>query len=276
VAIPRRWIERWRHVDQQPETYIGYLDASRGSDRRQADADPAGFHASLELAPGHHVLDVGCAMGETLRRLAPLVGPSGRLVGVDASTAMIAEAAARGAGTVPPIEAFVADAARLPFEGAMFDRVLASSLLQHLDEPEPAIAEMARVVRPGGRVIVAEHDWDTLVIEADPPELARRMCQTFRDALPSGTIGRRAAELFARHGLTDVTVRPLTYVIRGFEEGDAIDRAFAIELAVEAAVPAGIIGPREADAWRSQLLERARDGRFFLSFTAFETSGTRR
>jgi ubiquinone/menaquinone biosynthesis C-methylase UbiE len=212
-----------------------------------------------------------------LRRVAPLVGSDGRVVGVDASAAMVEEARRRAATSSDslPIELVHCSATSLALPSAAFDRVTAGAVLQHLDDPALAIREMARVTRSGGRVLVTEQDWDTLVIDAEPLDLARRMCRCFSDALPNGTIGRRAGGLFARAGLIDVRVKPLTQVITTIAEGDATDRAFAVELAREAALPAGIIDAREASEWREQLLARGREGCFFMSFTAFEISGTK-
>lgn len=101
--------------------------------------------------PGAHLLDVACGPGILARSAAPLVGPSGRLVGVDINAGMVA-AARRGPTTEPAIEWHVASAEDLPFADAAFDVVAAQQGIQFFGDLPAAVAEMARVTRPGGRV----------------------------------------------------------------------------------------------------------------------------
>src|SRR4029077_11540308 len=118
---------------------------------------PAGIRACkrlvLERAPltrGIAVLEVGCGPGTDLFDAAEIVGPSGRLVGVDASEVMVAEARRRAAevGVVVTLER--GDVQALSFPDGMFDVCRAQRLLEHLRDPARALAEMRRVTRPGG------------------------------------------------------------------------------------------------------------------------------
>ncbi len=106
----------------------------------------------LELAPGEVVLDIACGPGNVTRRLLPRVGTSGLVVGLDASATMLGQAVAE---TGAPNAAYVrADAERLPFRDASFHAVCCYAALYLMDEPFTAIAEMIRVLAPGGRVAV--------------------------------------------------------------------------------------------------------------------------
>jgi streptomycin 6-kinase len=98
------------------------------------------------LAPAT-VLDVGCGSGELAERVQREVAP-GSLVAVDDSIRMVELAGARG------IDARVADIVALPFDDASFDVVLADRVLYHLDEIDTGVAELARVLRPGGALVV--------------------------------------------------------------------------------------------------------------------------
>jgi ubiquinone/menaquinone biosynthesis C-methylase UbiE len=105
----------------------------------------------LALEPGGRVLDVGCGEGTDVERLAELVGPAGEAVGVDSSERLIAAARKKRRGR------FVAGrATELPFPDDAFDACRADRVLQHLAEPQRAVGEMARVVRPGRNVAVSE------------------------------------------------------------------------------------------------------------------------
>lgn len=103
--------------------------------------------AAEHLAGADEVLDVGTGEGQ-LARLA-VAGGARRVVGVDPTTAQVAEAAARGGG---PCYAR-AGAAALPFHAHAFDAAVACLVFEHIEAVDEAIAEVARVLRPGGRFL---------------------------------------------------------------------------------------------------------------------------
>ena len=104
------------------------------------------------------LLDVGCGPGTITCDLARAVAP-GRVVGIDASEAVIAEARAEAAEAGPVTVSFeVADLFALPFADDSFDVVHAHQVLQHVADPVAALVEMRRVCRPGG--VVAARDGD--------------------------------------------------------------------------------------------------------------------
>ena len=102
------------------------------------------------IEDGQRVLDVACGTGVVARAAADRVGRSGSVVGLDLNPAMLEVAA----GTRRDIEWRQGDAANLPFEDSEFDAVLCQSALFFFPDVDAAVAEMARVVRPGGGVAV--------------------------------------------------------------------------------------------------------------------------
>lgn len=109
------------------------------------------------LAPGMLVLDLGCGPGP----YHPAIAARGaRTVGVDASPGMAREAAAQARAGRWPVDAVVADAERLPFRDDCFERVLANHMLYHVPDQARALREMRRVLKPGGRVVLATNAAD--------------------------------------------------------------------------------------------------------------------
>ncbi|MBC7665575.1 MAG: methyltransferase domain-containing protein [Caulobacter sp.] len=134
---------------------------------RAASAYEASWQAPLDLArhsllerlrprPGERVLDVACGTGVLARELARLVGTTGEVVGIDLSQAMIdaANGRERDPASAPTHHARM-DAQSLAFPDASFDVVLCCFGLMYLPDAERALAEMRRVLRPGGRVGLA-------------------------------------------------------------------------------------------------------------------------
>jgi SAM-dependent methyltransferase len=97
----------------------------------------------LSLAPGDAVLDVGCSAGVWTHHVGRRVA---RSVGVDTDGPTVA----LGGRLHPGVELLEADARRLPFRDGEFDKVVFISTLEHIEEPAVALAEVTRVLRPGG------------------------------------------------------------------------------------------------------------------------------
>jgi demethylmenaquinone methyltransferase/2-methoxy-6-polyprenyl-1,4-benzoquinol methylase len=104
------------------------------------------------LREGRSALDVACGTGMLAAELARLVGPTGRVVGTDFSPEMLALAGRRH----PEVRWQEADALALPFADALFDAATMAFGLRNLSDPGAGAREMARVVRPGGGLVVLE------------------------------------------------------------------------------------------------------------------------
>jgi SAM-dependent methyltransferase len=150
----------------------GYgADAIAFMERRSAET-----HAAFvlpRLAPGTRLLDCGCGPGAITVGLAQRVAP-GLVVAVDrepSQTALTAERAA--AEGVDNVEVQVADVAALPFPEGSFDAVFAHALLEHLSRPAEALAEMRRVLAPGGMIALAAPDFGGFLLAPPDPEVDR-------------------------------------------------------------------------------------------------------
>ncbi|SCB56266.1 Methyltransferase domain-containing protein [Rhizobium aethiopicum] len=111
--------------------------------------------AQLPLKPGDRILDVGCGPAWFWAATAGLLPENLQLTLADLSPGMINEAVARcSALPFASVEGHQADAAALPFEDGAFDLVIAMHMLYHLPNPAAGIAEMSRVLKPGGFLAV--------------------------------------------------------------------------------------------------------------------------
>lgn len=248
--------------------YASYLDSVR-------DVGAVGewkerSFALLEARPGAVILDVGCGTGDDVLSLAARVAPGGRVIGVDASAAMIEEAARRTEGGPAGMEFRVADAGRLDLPAASVDAARAERTLQHLDRPADAVAEMARVVRPGGRVVVAEPDWDTLVVDPGDPGTGREVTRAAAQRVRSGTVGRRLRRLLLDAGLVEVDVVARALVVQDHARAELL---FDLDGALDLAVAAGPVDRASATAWREELARAAEAGLLLAAMTAFMAWG---
>lgn len=124
------------------------------------------------LNPGEAVLDVGCGAGFDARVAVAQVAPEGRVVGLDASGAMVARARELWAlNPVAHLYFLRAAAENLPFPDHSFHVVLSNGVFNLVVDKETAAREMVRVLRPGGRLYLA----DMVLVEPLPPERESRI-----------------------------------------------------------------------------------------------------
>jgi ubiquinone/menaquinone biosynthesis C-methylase UbiE len=249
-----------------PAHFVRFLDAASAEGSFQAYKRLLGQFLNLE--PGVRLLDIGCGTGDDARAMAELVGPNGRVVGVDNSQAMITEAEKRAAGQPLSVEFRVADALHLPFPDDSFDGVRADRSPMHMPDPRQALAEMVRVVKPDGRVVVYEVDFETLVLDVDEKALARKMVRCWCDGFRDGWLGRRFPWMFRQVGLKEVTTVPHVLVLT-----PALAQLLVGETTVNRAVAQGTLTPAEGQAWLAHLDEVQRQGRFFSTMTGFLVAG---
>jgi SAM-dependent methyltransferase len=227
---------------------------------------------ALEIRAGARLLDVGCGAGDDARALARLVGPQGRIDAIDVDPMMVVEAGRRSVGEQLPIVFRVGDVYELDYADGTFDGARAERTFLHLAEPARALAQMARVVKQRGKVVVLDRDIETRTIDVPDRALTRRILNFWCDSFLGGWIGRRLPRLFHEAGLADVTTEAVTVIDRDFA---AFDAQYDVARIVERAVAAGAIGPEEGARWLASLRQQAGAGSFFSSMTSFVVSGRR-
>lgn len=268
--VPERDVATgFRDVDRtgDPGYYMRFLEGVSGVEwvrqmkRRSYDL--------MQVRPGDHVLDVGCGLGDDVCALAALVGPTGRAVGIDASEAMIAEARKRSEGTGLPVEFAVCDAHRLDFPDGSFAACRTERTLIHVAEPAQAVAELARVTKPGGYVVAAEAEPETMVIYPGDKATTRRIVQTYADSIRNGWIARQLVGLFMDAGLIDVVPVPEVLLVVELE----LVRQFWLDAHLEQIKQTGILPAHQVDAWLAELVEAQQRGRFLFSLAGFTAVG---
>ena len=140
----------------------------------------------------------------------------------------------------------------------------------HLEAPERALAEMIRVSRPGGRVVVFDFDWDTLVVDHPDRGSTRKMLDLMADSLRNGRIGRRLPGMFEAAGLREISIAPHTVLMHC---------AFFQQLfggTLKRAQEQGRLSEREIVRWLEPLAGAAQAGRFFAALTGFIVAGRKR
>jgi ubiquinone/menaquinone biosynthesis C-methylase UbiE len=263
----------WDNVDRtsDPHWYRNYLDAFNAMETVRAWKERS--FGMLAVEPGHRLLDVGCGLGGDAITLAGRVGAGGRVVGVDNSEQLIVAARERVAGSPLPVEFRVGDIYALAFADGAFDGCRADRVFQHLDRPADALNELIRVTKPGGRIVVGDPDWETLIFDAPQSAVTRTILNFVCDSHRNAWMGRQLYAHFHGAGLAEVTVATDTLL---FTEYGLADLTVALGTRVRQAQDAEVITEHEAAEWLDALAAAADAGRFFAAMTCFTVSGRKR
>jgi SAM-dependent methyltransferase len=244
--------------------------AARGIERIYMTPDVlaqrARFLQLLAPRPGERILDVGIGPGFLTYDLLPVVGESGLVAGVDFSPVMIELAKQRCAGRGPQ-DFRLAEATALPFGDESFDAVTSCQVYEYVTDLEKALAEVRRVLRPGGRIFVLDTDWDSVVWNTANPARMRRVLEAWDEHLHDPHLPAKLGSLLTRSGfrLTHVEIIPILNAAlhpHCYSHG--------IQQAIASFVPGhrGVTEP-EAKAWAAELRELGARGEYFFSVNRY-------
>ena len=207
------------------------------------------FFADLDVRPGQAALDIGCGPGTDLGRLADAVGAEGSVVGIDREPRMLDEARRRLSDR-PNVELRSGDIDALPLAEDSVDRARVDRVLQHVLDPVRALAEVRRVLRPGGLFGMAEPDWDSLAVADEDIGTTRAFADFVAGRVRNPTMGRDLVRLCVHAGLRVKSVDPIAVLFRDFETADQI---LGLRRNAGRAVLAGKLAEEDAEAWVRRL-----------------------
>lgn len=232
----------------------------------------AAFCEIVDPKPGECILEVGSGSGILCRLMTPHLQPNGHVVGMDISPHLLLEAKKYALPEEPGKHiSFECGAGEsLPHSCEAFDGAFAARLLLHAKDPDAIVCEMVRVVKPGGRIVVMDWDFDSVVVDHPERELTRRLLHWRSDHHGGNNwSGRQLWRRMAVAGLKYLSTHPVTTVVHSESDGLTQSLLRAAQVSREG----GAISADEFDAWVSTLKERIQEGTFFASIVYFIIKG---
>lgn len=228
--------------------------------------------AALDPQPGERAVDVGAGTGTEVRRMASLVGDQGEAVGVEPHAGMRAAAESRAADEGVAARFVDGDALALPFADGSIDAIRCERVFQHLIDPEGAAREIARVLAPGGRAVVIDSDWGSVVQSMGDPDVVRRLNEASWRRTANPFSGRNLKGQLHRAGLAvDPDIAATAVLI----PDEVLGQLDFIRMNTGPSVEEGAITADEAAALERDVLASLAAGDAFFAVTMFAVEGRR-
>lgn len=228
----------------------------------------------LAARPGDRLLVAGCGSSILCRQIAPAVVPDGSVTGLDISPELvsIARNLARQADLVDVIHWCTGKAEALPFASASFTVALAARLFLHVSDPQAVLGELKRVLRPGGKLVAMDWDFETVAVDHSNRELTRRILHRRCDHYGGNNwSGRQLYRQMVEAGFYHLELFPVVSVAVGKRDSLTLSLFRAAQVARDD----GGITPGEHSEWAGELGSALAAGRFFASIVYFIVSGER-
>ena len=220
-------------------------------------------YSMMHAGEGQMVLDVGCGPASDTIALGKIVGSKGKVIGVDQDPDMITTANQRAAeaGVSDIVEHLLTDGAKLPFEDNTFDSCRSERVFQHVVEADQLLAEMIRVTKPGGYIVVADADHSTHGTSTQYDDMDLRFRELALKVLKNPHVGRKLHKMMVFAGLVDVEAHPVLRAWTDFNRW----RPVAFDLGIPIGLKMEAWTQQEADQYEADLQQLHDRGAFYAN-----------
>ena len=223
----------------------------------------------LDPRPGEKLLDIGCGNGLLTAELARAVGLAGQVTGVDPSKDMRGPAIER-CQEYEWVRIANGDAETLPVGDESIDKAVSIQVFEYLNDIPAALVEVYRVLKPGGRLVIADMHFDTLIWFSENPDRMEKMKASWNEHCVETGLPEVLHSLMQRAGFTIETIRPVVFCDHVLKsDGIAI---MMLRLMERYAIQKGHLPEDDVRAWRAEQEKLAQEGRFFFSFNHYVVS----
>jgi len=224
------------------------------------------FLRALDPKPGERVLDIGSGPGFLAAAIADAVRSLGAVHGVDISEPLLAVARAHCADR-PWVEFHRADATQLPFPDQDFDAVISTQVLEYVRDVDAALAEIHRVIRPAGRVVIVDTDWDSIVWHSPNSERMSRVLAAWEQHAANCYLPRTMSDQL-RHAGFQVEAEKVIPLFNPAYDANTYSNRIIDSIVAFVTGRNGIVRA-EAEAWAQELRQVGERGEYFFSLNRY-------
>lgn len=220
----------------------------------------------LSLEPGEKVLDIGSGPGQQTSEIAASVGASGSVQGIDSSESMIAIARHRCGGH-RGVDFQLAVATQLPFKDEAFDVALCTQVYEYVAEIDTALSELYRVLRPGGRALILDTDWDSIIWHTTDRVRMRRILRAWDEHLADPRLPETLLPALRKAGFQ--TVETHIFPLLNTHCSEDTYSYWLMQFIESFVAGRDNLSADELDAWAVELRKHHEHGSYFFSLNRY-------
>lgn len=247
-------------TDEEVKRLEAMYASSDAAERRRFVRD------ALALESDEGVIAVGCGPGFETAGISEAVGTGGRVHGIDSSEAML-DLADHRCRELEQVTHEQGDAVALPVDDDRFDAAVCVQVVEYVEEVDAAIAELGRMLKPGGRAGVYATDWDSVVWHSSDRDRMARVLAAWEDHCALPHVASRLSGHVRDAGLVVDAVEPFTFLSLELTE-DAFGY-HALDFIEAYVADHDAIGPTEAEAWADDLRDIDERGETLFNQTSY-------
>lgn len=224
---------------------------------------------ALEPREGEHILDIGAGPGLLVADMAAVVGPEGHVTGLEISDSMLAVARRRCASLpiADRITLVKGDATAPPFPDSSFDAATSTQVYEYVPDVDLALAELHRVLRPGGRALILDSDWASIVWNTTDQARMNRVLAAWVDRFADPHLPRSLSRRLRDAGF-QIRHRAILALLNPEYDPNSYSVANASIMADYVTGRYGLT-PDEVQAWQQDLTQLGAEGRYFFSLNRY-------
>ena len=222
----------------------------------------------MDLQPGQKVLEAGCGLGRRAQLIAQKTNYQVEVTAIDKSEKTLALAKKLASATNLIYQQV--DVESLPFASDYFDVVTADRLLICFKDPLPALKEMYRVLKPGGKLVVTDFDPASIFIAPADEKMHQVFMDIYMPSFSNRFIGRSLPALLQKIGIKNFNVEVNASYERSFSH---LERIIPVQQVLDGGVRAGYLFKEKADQWLVDLRQASNGGTFLYAISMISVFG---
>lgn len=222
--------------------------------------------SAMALRPGMVALDIGVGPGLLAHDMGKAVTKAGKVHGIDMSRAMV-DMAGKRCADMPWVAMEHGEAEQIPLANESVDVAVSTQVYEYVPDMAAALQEARRVLRPGGRLVILDTDWDSIVWHSSNKERMERILKSWDAHLADPHLPRKLPALLHDGGFA-VTRRELIPLFN--PDWNPHSYSAGIMMAIQGFVSGRDgISKEDAKAWADDLIQLGEEGRYFFSLNRY-------
>lgn len=221
---------------------------------------------ALQVQTGEDVLDIGTGLGHLALEMADIVGPEGKIVGMDLNEPMLEFARIRCEAKAW-IEFKAGDASQLPFKNESFDAAVSVQVYEYITDTHQVLKELNRILKPGGRAVIVASDWKSTIWHSTDQDRMNKVLLAWEQHCAYSDLPRTLGKKLREAGF-NIQAQNIIQQFNSTLNADAY--SYHAITFIKSFIPGRVgISKEEADLWAKDLIQLGERNEYFFCLNQF-------